>query len=141
MSKKFLIALAFAAAISLSSMIIPSASAQTSIIDNESSDYQDGNYDLDDMVFVVIRASKIILGIVGSLALLMFIYGGIMFLISSGSSDKIKKAKDILVAAIIGLIIVFGSFLIIKYVLQVMGINWNGTKEISTAVTTRNIMP
>ena len=136
MSKKFLIALFFTAAISIFAMIIPSVSAQTSIIDNESSDYQDGSYDLDDMVLIVIRASKIILGIVGSLALLMFIYGGIMFLISSGSSDKITKAKDILVAAVIGLIIVFGSFLIIKYVLQVIGINWDGTKDISTATTT-----
>jgi len=136
MSKKFIIALAFIAAISISAMITPSVSAQTSIIDNESSDYQDGSYDLDDMVLIVIRASKIILGIVGSLALLMFIYGGIMFLISSGSSDKITKAKDILVAAVIGLIIVFGSFLIIKYVLQVIGINWDGTKDISTATTT-----
>ncbi len=108
------------------------ATAQTdsqpvTFVDTSASKYDEGNYNLDDMVMIMVRASSWILGIVGSLALLMFIYGGFMFLISAGSSEKIGKAKTILIAAVVGLAIVFGSYLIIKFFLQTLGIeNWNG---------------
>lgn len=85
-----------------------------------------GNYTVDDFIVLAIKVSNWILGIVGSLTLLMFIYGGIMFLISAGSSDKIGEAKKIIVAAVVGLLIVLASFLIIKFVLFSMGITWNG---------------
>ncbi|MFA5023907.1 MAG: hypothetical protein WC523_03045 [Patescibacteria group bacterium] len=85
-----------------------------------------GDYALNDFVVLAINASRWILGIVGSLALLMFIYGGVMFLISAGSSEKIGQARKIIVAAAVGLLIVFASFLIIKFVLASMGITWNG---------------
>jgi len=86
-----------------------------------------GDYELNDFIVLAVNVSKWILGIVGSLTLLMFIYGGLTFLISAGSSDKIQKAKDILVAAVIGLIIVFASWLIIRFVMQSLGRDWNGT--------------
>ncbi len=68
----------------------------------------------------------IILGVVGSLALLMFVYGGIMMLISAGNSDKVSKAKGIIIAAVIGLGIVFASYLIIEFVMRALGVNWQG---------------
>jgi hypothetical protein len=82
-----------------------------------------GNYTLDDFMKLAVLASQWILGIVGSLSLVMFIYGGFMFLISSGSSDKVGQAKKIIVAAVIGLIIVFSSYLIIKFVIGALGAN------------------
>lgn len=82
-----------------------------------------GDYTINDFVSLVILASQWILGIVGSLSLIMFIYGGFMFLISSGSSDKVGQAKKIIVAAVIGLIIVFSSYLIIKFVIGALGAN------------------
>lgn len=102
--------------------------AQNSIVDTSNAAYQGGNYTLDDFTLLAIRISKWVLGIVGSLSLLMFVYGGVMFLISAGNSQSIDKAKKILLAAVIGLIIVFSSFLIIKFVLKGMGIDWNGKK-------------
>jgi len=88
-----------------------------------------GNYELNDFVVLAIKVSRWILGIVGSLALLMFIYGGVMFLTSAGGSDAISKAKKIIIAAIIGLIIVLGSWLIIRFVMQSMGLTWEGKIE------------
>jgi hypothetical protein len=85
-----------------------------------------GNYEINDFVSLGIKVSQYILGLVGSLSLLMFIYGGFMFLISAGSADSIGKAKKIIIAAVIGLCIVFASYLIIKTVLGAMGLNWNG---------------
>jgi hypothetical protein len=51
-----------------------------------------------------------VLGIVGSLALLMFVYGGITWMTSSGNADKVKKGRDILVWSAIGLAIVFSAY-------------------------------
>lgn len=92
-----------------------------SIIETTNPKYALGNYDANDILAIVINTSKLILGVVGSLTLLMFIYGGFSFLISAGSSEKVAKAKGILTAAVIGLIIVFSSFLLIKFFLGALG--------------------
>ena len=100
--------------------------AADSIINPNASAYSDGNYTLNDILIIAIGASRWILGIVGSLTLIMFIYGGFTFLVSAGSSDKVGQAKKIIVAAVIGLLIVFSSYLIIKFALASLGLNWNG---------------
>jgi len=91
-----------------------------------------GNYEINDFVVLAINISKWILGMVGSLALIMFVYGGILFLISSGGSEKISQAKKIILAAVIGLIIVFTSYLIIKFVMGTMGLTWSGKIAVPT---------
>lgn len=103
------------------SSIAPVIAQSDSIIDNADTKYAQGNYELNDMVKIFVGSSQIILGVIGSITLLMFIYGGIMFLISGGSSEKVTKAKGILTAAAIGLIIVFASYLIIKFVFGAIG--------------------
>lgn len=113
-------------------IFVAQAQTVTSIVDTTNPKYELGTYTLDDFTIMAIRGSKWVLGIVGSLALLMFIYGGIMFLISAGNSQSIEQAKKILLAAVIGLLIVFSSFLIIKFVLQSMNINWDGQRMIMT---------
>lgn len=78
---------------------------------------------------LALAAAKWILGISGSLALAMFVYGGFMLLISQGSSDKIGQAKGIIVGAVVGLFIVFGSYTIIGFVISTMGIenDWSSS--------------
>jgi hypothetical protein len=90
-----------------------------------------GNYTVNDFIVLAVNISRWILGIVGSLTLLMFIYGGTMFLISAGSSDKIGEARKIITAAVVGLLIVLASFLIIKFVLASMGLNWSGGQSVT----------
>lgn len=85
-----------------------------------------GDYELNDMVGKIIRVSEIILGLVGSLALLFFIYGGVMFLISSGSQERVTQAKQIIVGAVIGIVIVFTSYMIINFVAGALGITVEG---------------
>ena len=85
-----------------------------------------GNYEVNDFVVLAVNVSKWILGIVGSLALVMFVYGGLSFILSTGSREKISQARKIIVAAVIGLIIVFASYLIIRFVLRSLGLDWNG---------------
>ncbi|MDA3802734.1 MAG: pilin [Patescibacteria group bacterium] len=60
-----------------------------------------------------------VLGVVGSLALLMFVYGGLTWMTSSGSQEKVKKGKDIIVWSALGLVIVFGAYGITRFIINI----------------------
>jgi hypothetical protein len=110
----------------------------TSLVNTADPNYAQGTYGVNDFIILAIRASRMLLGIVGSLTLVMFIYGGVMFLISAGSAEAVGKAKKIIVAAVVGLIIVFSSYLIIQFVLKAMGLNWNGAVAQPTVTLNKN---
>ena len=88
---------------------------------------EDGSYELSDFTVLMINVATWILGISGSLALLAFIVGGLMFLTSAGNKERVEQAKKILSGAVIGLAIVFFSYIIINFILStVFGMNdWN----------------
>jgi len=92
----------------------------------------DGTCELNDFVRVFSFYYERVLDFVGSIALLMFIYGGIMFLISSGNSEKVTQAKQIIIGAVIGLIIVFASYTIIQFVFDALGIPNTSTGQWAT---------
>lgn len=64
-----------------------------------------------------------VLGVVGSLALLMFVFGGLTWMTSGGSAEKIKKGRDILVWAAIGLIVVFSAYGLVRVLILGVGAN------------------
>ena len=59
-----------------------------------------------------------ILGLVGVLALVMFIYGGITWMTSAGAPEKIKKGRDTLVWAVLGLAFIFLSYAILNFIID-----------------------
>ncbi|MFC1678400.1 pilin [Patescibacteria group bacterium] len=61
-----------------------------------------------------------ILGIVGSLALVMFIYGGLTWMTASGNNEKIQKGKDILMWAALGLVVIFSAYAMVKFILEAL---------------------
>lgn len=61
------------------------------------------------------------LGVVGSLALLMFVFGGITWMTSAGSAEKVKKGRDILVWSVIGLVIVFSAYGLTRVLIKGIG--------------------
>ena len=143
MSKKFItylgglfaLILIVAAPLSLQAQVditTPIVDITTPNEDGTDTKYATGDYDLSDVTKLFITASNWILGIVGSLTLVMFIYGGLLFLTSSGSSEQVTKAKGVLVSAVIGLVIVFSSYLIIKFALGSVGVGWDGGLTIIT---------
>lgn len=68
-----------------------------------------------------VNVSNWIFGITGSLALLFFIYGGFLFLTSSGNEQQVSKGKTILTQATIGIIIIFGAFILVKFIVSALG--------------------
>jgi hypothetical protein len=91
---------------------------------------KDGNCELSDFTRILVNVAQWILGISGSLALLALVYGGVLFLISGGSSETVAKAKRIITGAVIGLIIVFASYTIIAFILNALGIEENWFKGV-----------
>jgi type IV secretion system pilin len=66
---------------------------------------------------IIGRVVSMILGLLGSISLLMFIYGGIVWMTAQGNDEKIKKAKNTIVYAILGLIVAFLSYTIVSYLM------------------------
>ena len=58
-----------------------------------------------------------VLGIVGSLALAMFIYGGFTWMLAGGNSEAVTKGKNILVWATMGLVVIFTSYALVHFVI------------------------
>lgn len=52
----------------------------------------------------------------GIIAVIIILYGGFVWLTAAGNEERVSKAKKIIVAAIIGLIVILASFLIISFV-------------------------
>ncbi|PIS41676.1 MAG: hypothetical protein COT25_01800 [Candidatus Kerfeldbacteria bacterium CG08_land_8_20_14_0_20_42_7] len=52
-------------------------------------------------------------GIVGILAAVMIMYGGIMWILAAGNQSRIQSAKNVIFSAIIGVVIAFSSYLLL----------------------------
>lgn len=53
----------------------------------------------------------------GIMAVVMLIIGGIFYITSDGNAQKITRAKDIIMYAIIGLVVVLAAFVITNFVI------------------------
>ncbi|MDP3985169.1 MAG: IPT/TIG domain-containing protein, partial [bacterium] len=58
------------------------------------------------------------LGLLGIVTLIFILYGGFMWMTAGGETDKIDKAKRMLMNAVIGLVIILTSFAITQFVLN-----------------------
>jgi hypothetical protein len=79
-----------------------------------------------DATCLVSQVIRYILGIIAVIATLMFVWGGVMMLTSGGNADQVRKARETLVWATIGIIVILLSWVMIKFVLQ--GLIGTGTK-------------
>jgi hypothetical protein len=63
---------------------------------------------------------KNLMGLVGSVALIMIVYGSFLVMTSSGSPEKIAQGKEIITAAISGLLFAILSI----FILRLIGVTW-----------------
>ena len=66
------------------------------------------------------QVTNTILYIVGIIAVLMLIIGGIRYVVSGGDSKKVTDAKNTVLYAIIGLVICFLAFAIVNFVISAL---------------------
>jgi len=67
------------------------------------------------------RITSIALYVIGAISVIMLIWGGLRYILSGGDSKKITDAKNTVLYAIIGLIIAFLAYAIIRFVLNAIG--------------------
>ncbi len=79
-----------------------------------------GNFPIQGFFDLANSIVKLILGVSGALALLMFVYGGILWVISAGEDKRVTEGKDVMKNAVIGLVIVFGSWTLVNVVISTL---------------------
>ncbi|MBR2710042.1 hypothetical protein IKF02_00190 [Candidatus Saccharibacteria bacterium] len=67
---------------------------------------------------VVVNIINSIIGILGFIAVIFIVVGGVQYMTSTGDASKLKRAKDTILYACIGLIICVLSFAIVNFVIK-----------------------
>ena len=67
---------------------------------------------------VVANVIKVVLGFLGTIAVVLIIVAGFQWMTAAGSEDKIAKAKKIMTAAVIGLVIVLMAYALSTFVIN-----------------------
>lgn len=75
---------------------------------------------IDTLGELIVRVLQVTLGLVGVIAVAVLIYGGLVMITSSGNPERVKKAKDILLWAILGIAVIVISGTLVNYVLQTL---------------------
>ena len=65
---------------------------------------------------VIKQVINVLLFIIGSLSVIMIIFGGIKYVISNGDSSQITSAKNTILYAVIGLIVALLAYAIVNFV-------------------------
>jgi hypothetical protein len=99
----------------LSIPLLTSAQTSFELIPKECSGDQFKNEcGLCQLMQLVINISGLILGLTGIATLLMLLYAGAIFVTAYGHEERIKWGKEVIVAAITGIIIIFTAWIIIN---------------------------
>ena len=70
---------------------------------------------------VVGRVVQSVLGLSGILAVVFIIIGGTRIILANGNEDQVKRGKDALLWAVIGIVIAFAGYVIVGFVLERIG--------------------
>lgn len=61
----------------------------------------------------------VILSIIGTLFLLLIIYGGVNWMMAGGNEQNVEKGKETIKQAILGLIVVIGAYAMTYFIVKV----------------------
>lgn len=86
--------------------------------------FSTGNCNLCDVLYGFLKLAYWGMGLMGSLALLAFIIGGLYWFAAAGDKNKIAKGKSILTGTVMGIIIILSAFLIINFVISALTGQW-----------------
>lgn len=69
------------------------------------------------IITIIARIIRFFLGLVGIILVILLLYAGFLYMTARGETAPIEKAKRIFQQTIIGLIIIFGSFSLVSFIL------------------------
>jgi len=65
---------------------------------------------------VALEVISWVLGLLGLAAVIMIIYGGVIWMTAAGNEERVTKAKKILKYAVIGLVIILLSYVLVNFI-------------------------
>ncbi len=77
--------------------------------------FKKGNCTLSDFLLVFKALADLMLSVLGAVALLFFVLGGVIWLTSGGSAGQVERGRKILSGAVIGVIIVLGAWTLVNF--------------------------
>ncbi len=104
--------------------IDPKVAAENAEINKQKTEYQDkasatfnqiGTTDPAKILGILIRG---LIGILGSISLVMFIYGGVLWMTAAGDSGKAEKAREIVLWTSLGLAVIFAAYAIVDFIFE-----------------------
>lgn len=91
-----------------------SATAANKIKEGSNATGQDGGKSLRENLAVIVN---ILLFLIGAIAVIVIIIGGLKYVTSDGDSSKIKSAKDTILYAVVGIIIALLAYALVNFVI------------------------
>lgn len=67
-----------------------------------------------DVRLIIAKIIQGVLSFSGSVALLMFLYGGILWLTAMGKTERIQKGKDIFIWSTLGIIVIASAYVLVN---------------------------
>lgn len=77
-----------------------------------------GNTTTADLPTVIHTIINVILFVLGAVAVVMIIIGGVTYTTSGGDAAAVKKAKDTILYSVVGLVVAFLAFAIVNFVIS-----------------------
>lgn len=99
---------------------LSSVSAQNTILDNlddtlAGTELEKGGGDLKPLIGNIIQ---ILLGFLGILAVILILYAGFLWMTAGGDSSKVDKAKQYIINATIGIVIILGAYILTSFIID-----------------------
>lgn len=76
-----------------------------------------------DLITIIGRIINIVLGFLGVILLILFLYAGFLWMTAGESAAKVEQAKTIMKNAVIGLVIIVAAFAITSYIMKLLAGN------------------
>ncbi len=84
------------------------------------------NCTIDDFAILIENIVNLVFLFAGFIVAVMFMYAGFLMITSAGDMSKIQKARTIFKRVVIGFLIMFGSFLLVRNFLEKIGLTTQG---------------
>lgn len=72
--------------------------------------------DSEDSIFK--KVSRVLLFIIGAIAVIMLIFGGVRYVVSGGNDAQVKAAKDTILYAIVGILVALLAYAAVNFVID-----------------------
>lgn len=69
-----------------------------------------------DAVVIIANIARILIWLAGALAVIFVIIGGVYYIVSAGDPGRIKKAKDILTNAAVGIVLTVSAYAVVTFI-------------------------